>query len=178
MADSILLEDSTIYTRADHAAPAGTGVAPSAVAAAQPNGYQPVFDKILPDTNFMTNQEWTTLFAIIDALLPAVVPQSKLSDPMKQLPVPDNEFNAIVDDTLAGLIDPPPREKLVEYLAFRAVDEAAFRTECQHSIAAAALRMQMAKFLSLLKSVTLNLYTRFSKCGRVELSNISQLPHW
>lgn len=161
MADSVLLEDSTIYTRVDPAAPAGTGDAPSAMAIVQPNGYQPVFDKILPDTTFMTNQEWTTLFAIIDALLPAVVPQSKLSDPMKQLAVPDNEFNAIIDETLAGLIDPPPRAKLVEYLAFRAVDETAFRTECQHSIAAAALRMQMAKFLSLLKSVTVNLLQLF-----------------
>ncbi|ATY59860.1 long chain fatty alcohol oxidase [Cordyceps militaris] len=147
MAESVLLEDSTIYTRP--AAAADTMAASPPVHA---NGYKLVLDKDLPDISFMTAAEWDTFFAISEAIVPAVVPQTKLTDPMRQLGIPDKEFYAAVDETLASLHDPPPQAKLLEWLAFRAVDEPAFRRECEHSVASAALRMELANFMSMLNT--------------------------
>ncbi|KAM3443167.1 hypothetical protein NHJ13734_002053 [Beauveria thailandica] len=142
MAESVLLEDSTIYT------PAAAAVDNMVYA----DGYKPVLDKDLPDISFMTEAEWATFFSISEAIVPAVVPQTKVQDPMRQLGIPDKKFYATVDETLAGLTNPPPQQKLLEWLAFRAVDEPAFRREMQHSIASAALRMELAKFMSLLNT--------------------------
>lgn len=141
MAESVLLEDSTIYTLA------------ATDTMAHASGYMPVLDKDLPDITFMTSDEWATFFSIAEAIVPAVVPQTKVHDPMRQLGIPDKEFYAAVDETLASLTNPPPQKKLMEWLAFRAVDEPAFRRECEHSVASAALRMELANFMKLLKSV-------------------------
>lgn len=158
MANPALLAGSTVYTSASQSLSAMPAVAaaattPPAMVMMHPEGYKAVSDKPLPDVSFMTPQEWTTFFSIVDALIPAVLPQFKASDPMKQLAIPEDEFYATVDETLAGLTNPPTREKLIEYLSFRTIDDEAFRTECQHLIAAAAPRMQMAQFLGTLKSV-------------------------
>ncbi len=142
MAESVLLEDSTIYTRAA-----------TDDTMAHANGYKPVLDKDLPDITFMTDAEWATFFSIAEAIVPAVVPQTKVHDPMRQLGIPDKEFYAAVDETLASLTNPPSQQKLIEWLAFRAVDEPAFRRECEHSVASAALRMELANFMSMLKLV-------------------------
>ncbi|OAQ99523.1 hypothetical protein LLEC1_02539 [Akanthomyces lecanii] len=140
MAESVLLEDSTIYTLA------------ATDTMAHANGYKPVLDKDLPDITFMTDAEWNTFFSIAEAIVPAVVPQTKVRDPMRQLGIPDKEFYAAVDETLASLTNPPPQQKLMEWLAFRAVDEPAFRRECEHSVASAALRMELANFMKLLNT--------------------------
>ncbi|KAJ6786964.1 hypothetical protein PWT90_09767 [Aphanocladium album] len=148
MADSVLLEDSTIY-----AAPP-TAAETDNANMAHANGYTPILDKDLDDVSFMTEDEWDTLFSIADAIVPAVVPLSKVWDENKQLGIPDAEYYAAIDETLAGLSNPPPQQKLMEWISFRAVDDAAFRRECQHSIAAGStsLRKQLANFMSTLNT--------------------------
>lgn len=160
MAESVLLEDSTIYTQPAAAA------ATTSDSMAHANGYKPVLDKDLPSLDFMTATEWDTMFAIADALIPAVVPASKVFDEMRQLGIPDKEYYAAVDNTLASLHKPPPQQKLMEWLAFRAVEEDAFRREFHHSIAAGgpALHKQLADFMSLLESVTSSQINRFNVC--------------
>ena len=114
-------------------------------------GYHAVEDKPLPDLSFMTDAQWDVYFAIVEGLVPAIVPQTKLYNPLVQLAIPDDEFYGAVDTIYAGLSNPPPKAKIIEWMSYRTVEDQGFRDELQSSIAGAALRMQLAQFLGMLR---------------------------
>ena len=87
-----------------------------------------------PDDEVLTEDQWTTLLAIADTVIPQVVRSSSI--PTKgQLALPNAEYNSTVEELKASINNPPDRSVIQKYLAESATTEKAFRRELQRFLA-------------------------------------------
>ncbi len=115
-----------------------------------PEGYKASPAPAPADSNFMSKQGWDTLFALVDAAMPSVVAASKVTDPKNQVGVPDDELEKKIDAVLDAFKDPPPRERVVAFLATRAVDDQDFRNDCMATLAGAPQRFELGRAMDFL----------------------------
>lgn len=106
-----------------------------------------------PSPDFMSQDQWDILYALLDGILPAATAASDPAsgDGTTSIVVPDDEFEKILDGINKTLLDPPPREKLKEFLGMRVIDDPKFRDDCLRSLYIVPQRGQLASIMSILK---------------------------
>lgn len=114
------------------------------------NGYKASPPPAQANSNFMTKQGWDTIFSLIDATIPAVVAASKVTDSKTQLSIPDDELEKKIDAVLDAFKDPPPREKIVDFLGSRPIDDERFRNDCIATLAGTPQRFELGKLMHFL----------------------------
>ncbi|UKZ80749.1 hypothetical protein TrVFT333_008513 [Trichoderma virens FT-333] len=100
-----------------------------------------------PSTDFMTEDQWDVLWALLDGAMPSYVPASAVTDKERQVAIPDAEFDRLVQDITSSLDGAPSREEITEFLAFRLVDHPPFRDDCIRNLAASPAIAKLAKAL-------------------------------
>lgn len=70
-----------------------------------------------PLGDFFNETQWTVLLSLLDAIVPSLVPASKLVDPLTQKAIPDEEFTAVLATTRKTIAESPDEETLEKYLA-------------------------------------------------------------
>ncbi|UKZ54968.1 hypothetical protein TrVGV298_008783 [Trichoderma virens] len=100
-----------------------------------------------PSTDFMTEDQWDVLWALLDGAMPSYVPASAVTDKERQVAIPDAEFDRLVEDITSSLDGAPSREEITEFLAFRLVDHPPFRDDCIRNLAASPAIAKLAKAL-------------------------------
>lgn len=79
-----------------------------------------------PSEKYFTDEQWTTLMAIMDTVIPSVRRESASGNKTSQLTVPDVEYNAAVDHLKETVVNAPESESLDEYLDEKPSDNPAF----------------------------------------------------
>lgn len=59
----------------------------------------------LPPDDFWSETEWAVFNAILDTIVPAVVPKSALTDKEAQLAIPDGEYSAVLAKAKATTLE-------------------------------------------------------------------------
>ncbi|KAL7798357.1 hypothetical protein V8C37DRAFT_199510 [Trichoderma ceciliae] len=107
-----------------------------------------------PPSDFMTEDQWEILWALLDGVLPSYVPASAVTDKDRQIAIPDDEFDRLVDQISTSLDGAPGREEIAEFLAFRPSDHLPFREDCLRSLAASPGKAKLAGVLGTLGTRT------------------------
>ncbi|PNP47682.1 hypothetical protein TGAMA5MH_01505 [Trichoderma gamsii] len=103
-----------------------------------------------PPTDFMTADQWETLWAILDGVLPSIAPASAITDKDTQIAIPDDEFNSLIDKVRSSLDGAPSREEIAEFLAFRPSAHPEFREDCIRGLGVSPARAKLAGVLGTL----------------------------
>lgn len=103
-----------------------------------------------PSGDFMSHEQWETYYALLDGVIPAIVPASILSDKEGEVSVSEAEFDRIVAQFSASLDNPPDRQTIVEYLAYRPSQNPRFREDCLRLMCISPARFEFAKLMALL----------------------------
>lgn len=111
------------------------------------NGYKASPPPALANSSFMTKQGWDTFFSLIDGVTPAVVAASKVTDSKTQLSIPDDELEKKIDAVLDAFKDPPPRDKVIDFLGSRTIDDERFRNDCIATLAGTPQRFELGKVM-------------------------------
>ncbi len=91
---------------------------------------------VLPDPSSgeaLTSSQWATLLAIAETVIPAVCRTSQ-KPKAAQLSLSDTEYDAVVGDIKATLVNPPEDAILDDYLAEGATSYDIFRRELQRTL--------------------------------------------
>jgi hypothetical protein len=80
-----------------------------------------------PAGEAFTPNQWTTLLAIMDALIPSVQRDSTSTDEISQYTISDAEYNMMVDHLKKTLVEAPDSEALDEYLQERPSEDPKFQ---------------------------------------------------
>ncbi|KAL7626990.1 hypothetical protein AAE478_003766 [Parahypoxylon ruwenzoriense] len=78
-----------------------------------------------PDTYF-TETQWQVLFALIDAIVPSIIVESRATDQKNQLQISESQCNEAYEHTRESMKHPPDYEKFQQYLAERPLDNPRF----------------------------------------------------
>jgi hypothetical protein len=70
----------------------------------------------LPPGDPFTHEQWKTLMAIMDTVIPSIRTETTRSDKIHQLAVSDAQYKITVDQLQNALCKPPTKERLDEYL--------------------------------------------------------------
>ncbi|KAI1393693.1 long-chain fatty alcohol dehydrogenase [Hypoxylon trugodes] len=81
--------------------------------------------ELKPDTYFSETQ-WKVLFALIDAIVPSIVAESRVTDRKTQLSIPDSQYKEAHEKTMKCMIHPPDYEDFQQYLEARSIDNPRF----------------------------------------------------
>jgi hypothetical protein len=86
--------------------------------AAESAAYLPKWPGIPPSptSSMWSETQWTILLAIMDAVIPSVVPESGAADPWRQAALPAVEYEAMFRETRAQLVVAPGEDLLRAYL--------------------------------------------------------------
>lgn len=103
-----------------------------------------------PPSNFMTEDQWNMLWALLDGVMPSYAPASAVTDQERQVAIPDAEFDRLVDGITSSLDGAPSREEIAEFLAFRPADYAPFRDDCVRNLSVSPAKAKLAKVLGTL----------------------------
>lgn len=127
-------------------------------ASAEPHGGLaplPTGLRALPSTEYWDETQWAVLFAILEAIMPAVAPESAIKDRHNQIRIPDSEFEAIFKRVDENLANPPSKEALREFLGTRCTADPAFIDSCKRMVSSfpPAKTEQLGGILKLLKYV-------------------------
>jgi hypothetical protein len=87
-----------------------------------------------PNEQFFTDEQWRTLMAIMDTVIPSIRRESMSGHEVDKLTVRDVEFTAAMDHLKKNVVDAPDSEALQEYLAERPSDNAAFQDMLRRSL--------------------------------------------
>lgn len=70
-----------------------------------------------PSGDFFDETQWTVFLSLMDAVLPSIVPASKLKDRANQKAIPDDEYQQAIETTQATLAGAPDESTLAAYLS-------------------------------------------------------------
>ncbi|KAH8909806.1 GMC oxidoreductase [Coniochaeta sp. PMI_546] len=70
-----------------------------------------------PSGDWFNETQWAVLMSLIDAVLPATVPESKATDKTMQKAIPDTEYQDVVTTTRTTLAQAPDEATLTAYLS-------------------------------------------------------------
>lgn len=80
-----------------------------------------------PAKSYYSEQQWTTLMAIMDTVIPSIKRASATTDSnISSDPIPDENFNIAFDELKRTITNPPSEETLTEYLAEKPSDNPEF----------------------------------------------------
>ena len=88
----------------------------------------------LPSTDFWDERQWATLFAFMEAAMPAIASKSTIKDEHNQLRIPDAEFDAIFKRLGETLTNAPSKEALRSYLAKRCTEDPEYIETCKRML--------------------------------------------
>lgn len=74
------------------------------------------------------------MFALLEAVMPAVATQSTIKDKHNQIRIPDAEFDAIFDRLSKTLVDPPSKDALRAFLAERCTADPEYVEACKRML--------------------------------------------
>jgi choline dehydrogenase-like flavoprotein len=86
--------------------------------AAEAAPYKPQWPSLpeSPTSSSWSDLQWEVLFALMDAIIPSLVPESANPSPIQQAVLPDTEYEAIFQESQTDLAVPPDPELLRAYL--------------------------------------------------------------
>jgi hypothetical protein len=87
-----------------------------------------------PIDQFFTDEQWRTLMAIMDTVIPSIRRESATSQNISELTIKDGEYNAAMQHLKDNVIDAPDSDSLKEYLEEKPSDNAAFQKLLQKSV--------------------------------------------
>jgi len=117
-----------------------------------------------PVDSYFNPEQWATLLAILDTVIPSIRRESTTEKKKSQLTVSDVEYNAAVDHLKINLVNSPDSESLDEYLDENCSDNPQFQSLLKRYLIHYArddARSGLAFILSTLKWVELPLNTYF-----------------
>lgn len=110
-----------------------------------------------PSRSIFTDAQWATLWAILDGAVPAFVPGSRLTDASAQIPIPDDEFDAIVKaGRSASDTDPEADKKIASFLALRPAYDDAFQDDILRTLGVSPGLGQLKGLLDLIGYISLS----------------------
>ena len=112
-----------------------------------------------PDTEVLTPEQWTTVLAIADTVIPSIC-SSQSTDGGAQLRLSEEEYQHAIDDMKKGVTNPPDDLTIRRHLGEKASSNPAFRRELQRTLALHVhedSRKGIATIISLVKLVSTNL---------------------
>lgn len=115
----------------------------------------------LPPDDFWTETEWAVFNAILDTIVPAVVPRSSLVDRQGQLAIPDGDYSAVMSTAKATTLQSQDEPSLKAFMEDKTSTHPAVR-EVSLRIAARLSDVQRDGLKRLLRS--LSLATSFLTC--------------
>jgi hypothetical protein len=80
-----------------------------------------------PSDQFFNDEQWTTLMAIMDTVIPSVRRDSRTGNKKSQLTVLDVEYNAAIDHLKKNVVNAPDSTSLDEYLDEKPSENPAFQ---------------------------------------------------
>lgn len=108
----------------------------------------------LPADGFWTETEWAVFNAILDTIVPAVVPKSSLADRQGQLAIPDGHYAAVMSTAKATTLQSQDETSLKAFMEDKASTHPAVR-QVSLRIAARLSDVQKDGLKRLLKSLSL-----------------------
>ncbi|KAI5864473.1 long-chain fatty alcohol dehydrogenase [Durotheca rogersii] len=81
--------------------------------------------ELKPDTYF-TQTQWKTLFALVDAIIPSIVAESRVTDRKNQLRLSEPRYEEAYEKTNRALRTPVDHDKFQQYLEARPLDNPRF----------------------------------------------------
>lgn len=109
----------------------------------------------LPPTDFWDEKQWDVLFALLEAVMPAVAPQSTIKDEHNQIRIPDAKFDAIFKRLSERVVDAPSKEALRAFLGKRCTADPEFVETCKRMLCSfpPSKNEQLGGILNILKYV-------------------------
>lgn len=107
----------------------------------------------LPSGDFMTEEQWETLYALMDGALPGYTSKSKAASSPKSecVAVPDDEFELLVQKATEMLPKGKSREDLERWLAENPVQSDAIRQDTVRTLSFNPSKEKLGPAMSLLK---------------------------
>lgn len=87
-----------------------------------------------PAEQFFTDDQWTTLMAIMDAIIPSIGRQAAAGSNPSQLTVSDVDYNMAAEDLKKNVTDAPQGDSLERYLEEKPSDNPKFHELLQRSL--------------------------------------------
>lgn len=69
-----------------------------------------------PGDGVFSETQWRTLFALVDAAIPPIVPDAACTDRRRQLRISQSQFDAAYGQVRSSVAEPPERDRFKEYL--------------------------------------------------------------
>ena len=88
----------------------------------------------LVSTDFWDEAQWSVLFAIMEAVMPAVASQSTIKDKHNQIRITDAEFEDVYKRLAKTVVDPPSKDALRVFLAERCMDDPEYVETCKRML--------------------------------------------
>lgn len=102
-----------------------------------------------PSGDFMTVEQWETIFALLDGVIPAIAEASMFSE-KAHLTLSTSEYEKLLERGTKSLLEAPSRDSVKEFLRYRPSDDEAFRLDVLNTLAITPQRKQLAKIMNLL----------------------------
>ncbi|KJZ78994.1 hypothetical protein HIM_01767 [Hirsutella minnesotensis 3608] len=102
-----------------------------------------------PPRDFMSEAAWDALYALLDGCLPSIAAASA-SQGSHELGLSDDEFSKVIERISSSMSDPPSKQEIADFLAYRPLDSESFRTDCLRTLANAPQKKTVADALNLL----------------------------
>ena len=87
-----------------------------------------------PGDQFFTDDQWTTLMAIMDTVIPSIRRETAAKREFSQLTLSDVEYNAAIDHLKKNVVNAPDGESFDDYLEERPSDNAGFQDLLKRSL--------------------------------------------
>lgn len=107
----------------------------------------------LPSGDFMTEDQWETLYALMDGALPGFASKSKAAQLLnsEHVTVPDEEFEILVDKATEMLPKGQTRDDLERWLADNPVKREEIREDVVRTLSHSPSRHKLGPPMSMLK---------------------------
>lgn len=105
-----------------------------------------------PGDHPFTSAQWDILYALLDGALPSITSTSAVKDKNAQISLPDEEFDRLLETSLASLAGPATKQALQQLLQDRSIDDARFRDNVLRtlSLSPPEHRRRLANFLNIM----------------------------
>lgn len=87
-----------------------------------------------PSGDYWSEAQWEVLYALVDAVLPSIVPESAATDKPNQKTVSDEQFEEIFERVQATMTEAPDKETFKKYFAERPSASPEFRANIRRSL--------------------------------------------
>lgn len=118
-----------------------------------PEEHKPVATPMpqLPSADFMSQDQWDIFYALMDGALPSITSQSAMMDKTRQISLPDDEYEKVLERAAKVMPAGTDRDALKAFLGHRMTEDPLLRKDCLRMLNGAPQKAQLAKVLELMK---------------------------